>query len=188
VKICLVLSIQDGTRPLPLEERVTDNSRLLGKRAMAKRRLNWPLWAGFLVSGAAFASYFLFFAQFPTTRDFPWVNFLLFAAAAVLVVLGLQRAFVSASSYRGKISGLILAALSAVILGFFCFSVFVESRQLPLSEHAPRVGQKAPQFSLPDTNGRSESLSELLSTPIDAPSASGRVPKGVLLVFYRGYW
>jgi len=155
---------------------------------MNKRRLNWPLWAGFLVSGVAFASYFLFFAQFPFTRDFPWVNFLLFGAAAVLLVVGLRRAFSSASTYRGKISGPILTGLSAVVMAFFCFSVFVESRQIPSATHAPEVGQKAPQFSLPDTSGRAESLSELLSTPIGAPSGTGRVPMGVLLVFYRGYW
>ena len=153
-----------------------------------KRRLNWSVWAGFLVSVLAFVSYFLFFAQFPVTRDFPWVNFLFFGAAAVLLIVGLQRAFVSASSYRGKVSGPILATLSAVILGFFCFGVFVESRQLPTADHAPRVGQKAPPFSLLDTNGRSESLSELLSTAIGASSAPQRGPKGVLLVFYRGYW
>jgi hypothetical protein len=155
---------------------------------MNKRRLNWPLWAGFVVSAVAFVSYFLFFARFPITRDFPWVNFLLFGAAALLFILGLLRAFGSGSSYHGKVSGPVLTTLSAVILGFFCFAVFVESRQLPSAEHAPHVGQRAPQFSLPDTSGRSESLSELLSTPIGAPSAPARVPKGVLLVFYRGYW
>jgi hypothetical protein len=151
-------------------------------------RLNWPLWASFLVSGVSFVSYFLFFAQFPLTRDFPWVNLSLFGAAAVLLLIGWRRASSKASSYRGKVSSPILASLSAVILAFFCFSVFVESRQIPSAEHAPRVGQKAPQFALPDTNGRSTSLSELLTTPIGAPSAAGAAPKGVLLVFYRGYW
>jgi hypothetical protein len=160
----------------------------IGLESEKLRRPNWSVWAGFLVSGLAFVSYFLFFAQFPATRDFPWVNFLLFAAAALLLVAGLRRAFGGASFYRGKLSGPILAMLSTVILGFFCFSVFVESRQLPPAEHAPHVGQKAPQFSLPDTNGRSESLSELLTSPIGATSVPGRVPKGVLLVFYRGYW
>jgi len=154
---------------------------------MNKRRVNWLLWAGFLVSGVAFVSYFLFFVQFPLTRDFPWVNFLLFAAAAVLLLLGLRRAFTS-SSYQGKVSGPVLAALSLGILGFFCFAIFFESRQLPPASHAPRVGQHAPQFSLSDTNGRLESLSELLSNPLDSPAAPAQVPKGVLLVFYRGYW
>jgi hypothetical protein len=155
---------------------------------MEKRRPNWLLWLGFLISVLAFVSYFLFFAQFPVTRDFPWANFLLFASGAVLLGIGLQRALARPSSYHGKISGPILAALSMVILGFFCFSVFVESRHLPSAQHAPQVGQKAPQFSLSDINGRSVSLSDLLSTPITAPSGPGHVPKGVLLVFYRGYW
>ena len=154
---------------------------------MKKRRQNWPLWVGFLVSVVAFVSYFLFFAQFPLTRDFPWVNFLLFVAAALLLAAGLRRVWGRPSSYHGKVSGPILATMSTVILGFFCFNVFVESRQLPAAVHAPQVGQKAPPFSLTDTSGRSESLSELLSTPIGA-SAPMRVPKGVLLVFYRGYW
>jgi hypothetical protein len=102
--------------------------------------------------------------------------------------MGLRRAFARTSSYHGKLSGPILAALSVLVLGFFCFSVFVESRHLPSAQHAPEVGQKAPQFSLADINGRSVSLSELLYTPITAPSGPGHVSKGVLLVFYRGYW
>jgi hypothetical protein len=153
-----------------------------------RKRFNWSLWAGFMVAVAAFVSYFLFFAEFPATRDFPWVNFLLFAVAAVLLVAGLRRAFATDSSYRGKISGPILTALSAAVLGFFGFSMFVESRHLPPSEHAPGVGQKAPPFSLADSDGKTASLSELLSTPLAAASPSGHAPKAVLLVFYRGYW
>jgi hypothetical protein len=34
-----------------------------------------------------------------------------------------------------------------------------------------------------DTTGKSVALSELLTSPIN-----GQAPKGVLLVFYRGYW
>jgi hypothetical protein len=59
------------------------------------------------------------------------------------------------------------------------------------------VGQKAPDFTLSDTNGKPVSLSELLSTPINGKTMNAPVgnaqqaptsPKGVLLVFYRGYW
>jgi len=91
---------------------------------------------------------------------------LFFLVAALLLIVGLRRAFASESSYRGRVSGPILAILSTAILVFFCFGVFVESRELPPSTNAPRVGQKAPPFSLPDTSGREESLSELLSRPI----------------------
>lgn len=53
---------------------------------------------------------------------------------------------------------------------------------LPPSPRAPAVGARAPEFTLPDTNGQPVTLSKLL-----APEGS---PKGswVLLVFYRGYW
>jgi len=155
---------------------------------MEKRRANWFLWLGFLTTLIAFVSYFLFFLQFPVTRDIPWVNYLLFALAALLLAIGLQRAFAKPSLYRGRISGPILTVLSAVVLGAFCFMVFVESRHLPVSSGAPRVGQAAPQFSLPDINGKTVSLSDLLSTPIDEPAGPKQTTKGVLLVFYRGYW
>ena len=111
-----------------------------------------------------------------------------YIVAALLFMVGLRRAFASESSYRGRVSGPILTVLSTAIVVFFCFGVFVESRELPPSTDAPRVGQKAPPFSLPDTSGRAESLSELLSSPIADGSPAGHTPKGVLLVFYRGYW
>jgi peroxiredoxin len=155
---------------------------------MEKRKSNCSLWAGFLIAVIAFVSYFLFFSQFPITRDFPWVNFLLFGLAAVLLAVGLRRAFARSSSYRGKISGLILAIFSAAVLGAFCFTVFIESRHLPSAAGAPKVGQEGPGFSLYDMNGKSLSLAELLSAPLVDQSGPGRAPKGVLLVFYRGYW
>jgi hypothetical protein len=169
---------------------------------MNGRKFNWLVLAGFLVCVIAFVSFFLFFAKFPVTRDFPWANLLLFGLAAILLVMGLRRAFSQAEAYRGKIFGPILAALSIVILGFFVLLVFVGGKRLPAAHGAPQVGQKAPEFDLKDTNGKSVKLSELLTMPMSAgspageagvagtagSSASGRAPKGVLLVFYRGYW
>jgi hypothetical protein len=154
---------------------------------MEQRRRNWFAWAGFLISVIAALSYFLFFFQFPITRDVPWVNFLLFALATLLLVAGLRRAFGRDALYRGRISAPILTALSGAILGLFCFVIFVGSKNLPASLGAPRPGQKAPQFSLPDTTGKLVSLSELLSTPLD-PNGPGHRLEGVLLIFYRGYW
>ena len=155
---------------------------------MEKRKSNWPLWAGFLTAVIAFVSYFLFFFQFPITRDFPWANFLLFGLAAALLAVGLRRAFALPASYRGKISGPILATLGAAVLGLFCYSIFIVSSNLPTAAGAPKVGQKVPEFSLSDTNGKSLSLAGLLSAPLAPQSGPGRAPKGVLLVFYRGYW
>jgi len=90
--------------------------------------------------------------------------------------------------------GPILAALSVVVFGVFVFALFIVPRHLPAAHGAPQVGQKAPEFSLVDMNGRAVKLSELLTAPMNAASsvagssASGHTPKGVLLVFYRGYW
>jgi peroxiredoxin len=69
------------------------------------------------------------------------------------------------------------------VLGMFIFAAFVASRWLPPSTNAPQVAQKAPDFSLTDTNNKTVSLTELLSQPIN-----GKPAKGALLIFYRGYW
>jgi len=161
---------------------------------MNSRKFNWLVLAGFLVCVIAFLSFFFFFVKFPVTRDFPWANLLLFGLAAILLVIGLRRAFSQADAYRGKIFGPILAALSVVVFVVFVFALFIVPRHLPAAPGAPQVGQKAPEFSLADMNGRPVKLSELLTAPMNAASsvagssASGHTPKGVLLVFYRGYW
>jgi AhpC/TSA family len=140
-----------------------------------KRRWNWALWVGFLLSVAGLFSY-LVFAQFPITRDFPWVNLLLFAAGGILLVAGLVRAFGRPQLYRGKIFGAIFAALALVLFALFAYEIFYVLRQVPLSTHAPRVGEKAPAFTLPDQNGKPIALTDLLS------------PNGTVVIFYRGHW
>ena len=147
------------------------------------KKFNWPIWLGFLVSVAALVSYPFVFVNWAVTRDFPWANLLLFAMAAALLFIGVRRAFAAGRRRLAKVIAPILATLSVLALGLFIFAVFVASRWLPASQGAPQVGQKAPEFTLTDTSNKSESLAELLSQPID-----GRAPKGVLLIFYRGYW
>jgi predicted membrane channel-forming protein YqfA (hemolysin III family) len=151
---------------------------------MTLRRINWPLWAGFLLSLVAFFSYFAVFVQFPATRDFPWANLVLFLLAAVLLVIGIRRGFAADRPRRSKIAAVVLTAFSVLIIGFFVFAVLIAARWLPASAGAPQVGQKAPEFTLTDANNKPVSLAELLSTPIDGNTP----PKGVLLIFYRGYW
>jgi hypothetical protein len=152
---------------------------------MNVRRLNWPLWTGLLLTLVAFFSYFTVFLWFPVTRDFPWANLLLFLLAAVLLFIGLRRAFAPDQPHPAlsKIVGSLVTALGVLVIVSFVFGFFVFARWLPESKGAPQVGQKAPEFTLTDTNGKSVTLGELLSTPIN-----GNAPKGVLLVFYRGYW
>jgi hypothetical protein len=149
------------------------------------RRFNWPLWAGFLLTLIASFSYFAFFVQFPVTRDFPWVNLLLFLMAAVLLVTGVRRGFARdrARPKLSKVVTSIMMTLSVAIMALFIFAIFIAARWMPASAGAPHVGQKVPEFTLSDANGRQVSLNQLLSEPID-----GKAPKGVLLVFYRGWW
>ena len=149
------------------------------------KRLNWPLWTGFLLTLAAFLSYFFIFVLFPFTRDFPWANLVLFVIAGVLLFMGLRRAFASDRPHptRSKIVSSIVSGLSLLVIALFVFTIFIGGRWLPASKGAPQVGQRAPDFSLPDSSGKTVSLNELLTTPIN-----GNAPKGVLLVFYRGYW
>jgi hypothetical protein len=149
------------------------------------RRFNWPLWVGFLLTLGAFLSYFFVFVWFPVTRDFPWANLLLFVLAAVLLFAGFRGGFASDRPHptRSKIITSLVGVLSLVVFAFFIFVFFILGRWLPASTGAPQVGQKAPDFALTDTAGKQISLSELRSEPIN-----GKAPKGVLLVFYRGYW
>lgn len=152
---------------------------------MSIRKINWPIWTGFLLSLIAFFSYPVIFVRFPVTRDFPWANLALFGLATVFLVMGLRRAFARESSRpkRSKIAATLLATLGLAIFGFFILAAFVIAKRLPASQGAPQVGKTAPEFTLPDTNGKPVALSELRSAPI-----KGTPPKGVLLVFYRGYW
>ena len=150
------------------------------------RRFNWPLWAGFLLTLIASFSYFAFFVRFPVTRDFPWVNLLLFLLAAVLVVAGIRRGFAPDRRRPGlaKTATSIVTALSVLVFAFFVFAIFIAGRWLPASTGAPHVGQKVPDFTLSDSNGRQVSLPQLLAEPV----MNGKAPNGVLLVFYRGWW
>jgi len=147
------------------------------------KKLNWPIWLGLLLSFFAFFSYPLIFVNWASTRDLPWANFILFAIADVLIVIGVRRAFAPGRRVISKIVAAIVAMLSGLVLVGFVFVAFIASRQLPASANAPQVGQKAPEFALPDSNDKTVSLAEVLSQPI-----SGKTPKGVLLIFYRGYW
>ena len=147
------------------------------------KKINWQIWTGFLLSLAAGFSYEFLFVRWPITRDFPWANLLLFAIAMVLLFLGLRRAFKPDKRIVSKIFSSLAAALGVLMLAGLLFAVFVFGRWLPESVGAAQVGQKAPDFSLTDSNNQPVTLAQLLSKPIN-----NRPPKGVLLIFYRGYW
>jgi len=147
------------------------------------KNFNWQLWAGFVLTLFSFLSYPFLFIDYPLLRDFPWLNLILFALALVLLILGVRRAFQPGRKSISKVSAVVVATLGVLIMAFFIFIAFIEARRLPASAGAPQVGQKAPQFSLADSNDKLTSLADLLTEPIN-----NKPPKGVLLIFYRGYW
>jgi hypothetical protein len=101
----------------------------------------------------------------------------LFGVGGILFVLGLFRAFGRPQVYRGKIFGPILTTLGISMCAFFSYVFFYQLRQVPPSTGAPRVGQKAPEFTLSDQDGKDVSLNDLVSRS-----------KAVALIFYRGFW
>ena len=140
-----------------------------------KKKWNWPIWIGFVLTVGGLFSY-EYFVQFPITRDFPWANLSLFGIGAAVFLVGLFRAFGRPQLYRGKIFGSIFALIAFLLFTFFSYEIFYVLKQVPLSAQTPHVGEKAPQFTLPDENGKSVALADLLS------------PNGAILIFYRGHW
>jgi peroxiredoxin len=148
---------------------------------MGTRHVNWPLWSGLVLSPLAYLSYPFVFERWPITRDFPWATLLIFALSATLVAVGLHRASLPGRRRWLRLtSGVVVTTLSVAIFATFARHVFVDARQLPVSAEAPRIGERAPEFTLPDENGASVSLAALLA-PL--PAAATSASKGVLLVF-----
>jgi len=147
------------------------------------RRRNTLRLAGLLILLAALLSNALFFVSIPGQRFAPWLNLALTIFAVILFIGALRRAMAQPEVYGGKVGGWVLTIVSVLLLGLSIFG-FRVSRDIPASAGAPRVGQKAPDFALADTGGQTLSLSQLLASSNGASAP----PKGVLLVFYRGYW
>jgi glucan phosphoethanolaminetransferase (alkaline phosphatase superfamily) len=122
------------------------------------------------------------------TRAVFWPALLLFVVAAVLLFSGWKRRSREPELYRGKIASYLLTTVSVLILGLFAFVAYQVSRVFPDAKNAPQIGQRAPEFSLVDANGQNFTLAQLLSTPITNAGSAASTTKGVLVVFYRGYW
>jgi hypothetical protein len=136
------------------------------------RRFNTPLWSGLIIALAGIFSYIFLFVRWPITRDVPWTSFVMFAIALVLLWIGFRRA-------DRKLVPSIVMVIGIGLMSLFTVGTLVVTKMLPASHGAPAVGQTAPDFTLPDTNRQAVTLSRLFAAPGS---------KGVVLIFYRGYW
>ena len=125
-----------------------------------------PALLSILVSLGAIAGY-VAFLRVPTVRNHPELYLVAFALATLIA---------GAASWRAaRWPNLVALALSAVLLVLGGYFNFVLAR-VPATATALKVGEPAPDFTLPDATG----------APVSLASFRDRTP--VVLVFYRGYW
>jgi hypothetical protein len=126
----------------------------------------WPALASVLLCVGAIAGYYALL-RVPAIRNHPALYLVAFALAAVIAGVATSRA--------ARWPNFVALGLSVVLLILGAYFNFVLAR-VPSSPVALRVGEPAPDFTLPDAAGAAVSLA----------SFRGRTP--VVLVFYRGYW
>lgn len=160
------------------------NPKPEGKKSVPKRRFPRSLWLGVLLVVAAPVLFMLVFISIPAARDVPWVTLLMFGLGIGLLAAAVMKAYRDSATYRGKVGTPIILAFAVALTGVFAYGTLVGTRHLPASSGAPRAGQRAPDFTLPDQDGRPVTLAELLAS---APGSAGR-PGGVVLIFFRGHW
>jgi hypothetical protein len=139
-----------------------------------QRRRNHAIWVGALLALIGAFSY-PYTVQFPTLRDFPWLNLPLVVAGAIVSGIGFWRTVRQPSVYRGKILGGLGAALSVVIAAFMIYGIFFITRQMPAPTETAMSLSQAPDFTLMNLQGQPVRLSDYRG-------------KKVVLAFYRGYW
>jgi hypothetical protein len=147
-------------------------------------RRNTAPWWGLLFALASMGCNAAFFLTPPGQGAIVWVSLLLAVMALIFLIAGLRLVIVHPKVYRGKILSVVVSVIAVLLAGLSIFG-FVSTRKLPSAAEAPQVGQRVPDFTLADTSGKPVSLDQLL-----APSSTNQAPvaKGVLLIFYRGYW
>jgi len=129
-------------------------------------RSAWLTILSVLVCAATIAAYALLL-RVPAVRNHPEGYVAAFALAATVAGL-------AAALGRRWYAWTALALSVALLLSGAMFN-FVLAR-IPEPHTTLRVGERTPDFSLPDAGGQTVSLAEY------------RGKKPVVLVFYRGYW
>ncbi len=126
----------------------------------------WPAFLSVFLSLGAVAGY-ASLLRVPAIRNHPELYLGAFALATTIAAVASWRA--------ARWPNLVALAISAVLLVLGGYFNFVLAR-VPAAAMALRVGEAAPDFTLPDATG----------APITLASFRDRTP--VVLVFYRGYW
>ena len=121
-----------------------------------------------VVSIGALAGY-VHLLRVAVVRNHPEGYVVAFALGTVLAALAVGRA------RRRRWPAWLALGLSSLLLVGGAWFNFVAAR-VPDTPTAMRVGERPPDFTLPDASGRPVSLADF------------RGKKPVVLVFYRGYW
>jgi len=125
-----------------------------------------PALLSVLLSLAAIAGYIVFL-RVAAVRNHPELYLVAFAIATLIAGVATWRA--------ARWPNFVALGLSVVLLilgGVFNFVL----AKIPAAPTVLRVGEPAPDFTLPDASG----------APVSLASFRERTP--VVLVFYRGYW
>jgi AhpC/TSA family len=115
--------------------------------------------------GAAFA--YFWFLRLPAIRNHPALYLGGFALGAAIAAVAVWR------SARWPNIAALAFSVALLVLGTYFNFVFA---RLPAAGAGLKVGEAAPDFTLPDATGAPVTL------------ASFRDQRPVVLVFYRGYW
>jgi len=125
-----------------------------------------PALVSVLLSVGAIAGY-VAFLRVSVVRNHPELYLVAFALATVIAGVASWRA--------ARWPNFVALGLSAILLILGGYFNFVLAR-VPATATALKVGEPAPDFTLPDA----------AAAPVSLASFRGQTP--VVLVFYRGYW
>jgi hypothetical protein len=134
----------------------------------------WLVLAGAVLSPAAVVTYFTWSARHAVLRDVPWVNLPAVLAGAILTAAGAVAAG-RAGGRVAKLMGGLATLWSFAWLLLLAVYVFDLSYRLPGPTEATLGLERAPDFALPDQEGRVVGLADLAG-------------KKLVIVFFRGSW